>query len=276
MNKIYIFLFLLFITACSPASHKEVWIENAQNERIYVNIDGLENASYHKLAFIQHGLASNMSHPAVQKAKQAFLDNHFVVITFDSRYSLGKSDNRVQNVRCSTFKNDLETVIHWAKKQSFYHQPYALSGHSLGGATAIAYSAEHPKEVNLLVPITPVTGGMSWEKTCMQNMTDFCIYWKQRGNYEYTDHQKHQTVTIPYEVIKSCMNYNAYLLAPKIEAKTLLIGAQNDIVVNASDIENVSEKFEKGSVKIIKSSGHNFETKQNQTDLYNAINVFLR
>ncbi|MFR1031633.1 MAG: hypothetical protein ACLSE6_03540 [Alphaproteobacteria bacterium] len=36
----------------------------------------------------QHGLASNMEHPAVQTAKQAFLDKGYLFINFDSRHSL--------------------------------------------------------------------------------------------------------------------------------------------------------------------------------------------
>lgn len=277
MKKLYSIIFLFFITAC--ANHiqtQEFRIQNAQNENIYVKADGLENVSYHKLAIIQHGLASHLDHVAVQEAKQAFLDNHYVVITFDSRYSLGKGDNDVEKVRLKTFVEDLETVANWAKKQSFYSEPFALSGHSLGGASVIEFGAKYPEQVNILIPITPVISGKLWEKSCMENLTAFCRQWKQNGTYKYTDAQNHKTAIIPYAVVVSCNNYNAYALAPQINANTLLIAAEEDIIIDPDDIQKLSQNIRKSRVTKINSAGHNFEDRQNQIDLYQAINAFIK
>lgn len=277
MKKLYSIIFLFFITSCTiPQKTHEFWIQNEQGESIYVRADGLENSPNHKLAIIQHGLASHSDHVAVQAAKKAFLDNRYVVITFDSRYSLGQGNNDVEKVQLKTFKEDLETVIHWAEKQSFYSEPFALAGHSLGGASVIEFSTDYPDKVSVLVPITPVVSGKLWEKSCMKNLTDFCRQWKHNGTYQYTDNQKHKTAIIPYAVLTSCSHYNAYNLAPKIHAKTLFIAAQKDIVVNADDINNLSQLVKNGHVAVIPSSGHNFENPHNQTGLYQAINGFLQ
>ena len=277
MKKLCAFIFFFFIIACTPFRQTQhLWIQNSQNENIYIKIDGLENVSSHKLAIIQHGLASNMSHPAVQTAKKAFLDNHYVVISFDSRYSLGEGDNNVEKVRLATFNEDLETVVNWAKNQSFYDEPFALAGHSLGGASVIQFSAKHPELVNVLVPITPVISGRLWEKSCMQNMTPFCKQWKQNGIYNYTDAQNHKTAIIPYAVIPSCNAYNAYTLAPKIPAKTLLIAAENDIIINLPDMQKLSQKLQSGHLAIIPSGDHNFSNEQNQADLYQSVSAILK
>ena len=263
MKKFFIAVFLLFITAClSHIQTNEFWIQNPQNQSIFVKADGLENASHHKLAIIQHGLASNMNHVAVQEAKKAFLDNHYVVITFDSRYSLGEGNNDVEKVQLKTFTEDLETIVNWAKKQPFYAKPFALAGHSLGGASVIKFSAKYPEYVSVLVPITPVISGKSWEKSCMKNLGDFCLNWKQKGTYQYTDEQNHKTATIPFSVVTSCTNYDAYKIAKDIRAETLFIGAEKDIIINPNDIMALSKTFSKGSMSIIKYAGHNFEDKQ--------------
>ncbi len=276
MKKLYITIFVLFLSACTrPVQTNEFWIKNSQNENIFIRTDGLENVSSHKLVIIQHGLASNMNHTAVQEAKQAFLDNHYVVVTFDSRYSLGKGNNDVEKVELKTFTQDLETVADWVKKQPFYTEPFALVGHSLGGASVIEFSAKYPEQVSILVPITPVVSGKLWEKSCMENMPDFCRRWQHNGVYEYTDKQNNKTAIIPFSVVTSSKNYDAYNLATQINAKTLLIAAENDIVINPDDIRNLSKHIDNALIATIKSSGHNFEEQQNRNDLYQAINAFL-
>ena len=277
MRKIYLLLLLLIVTACAKTSiPSEVWIKNAQGEDIYVKIDGQENANAQKLAFIQHGLSANMNHRIVQTAKKAFLDNGYTVITFDSRHSLGKSGNDVKKARLATFADDLETVINWAKEQSFYHEPFALSGHSLGGASVLEYSAKYPQRVAKLVPIAPVVSGDNWEKACFENMSDFCQNWQQNGIYEYTDEKTGITAQIAYEVITDSKNYDAYELAPKIKADTLVISAQNDIIVPASGISGLAELGLNNIHTVqVANSGHNFESEQNSDELYRVINEFI-
>ena len=277
MRKVYILVFLLFIVACSAfQNNEEVWIQNVQNQSIYIKVDGLENASYHKLAIIQHGLASDMNHKVVQTAKKAFLDDNYVVVTFDARYSLGEGNNDVEKVRLRTFVQDLETVAAWAKTQPFYSEPFALSGHSLGGASVMDFTAKYPEKVNILVPVAPVVSGKLWEKSCMKNLKDFCVQWKETGNYEYIDEVSNKKAIIPFAVVSDIDNYNAVISAPAIKADVLLIGAENDIIINDEDLKNVSKAIKNGNFAIIKSADHNFKTNQNQTDLYKTISNFLQ
>jgi len=275
MRKILILFCVFFIAACASFGQSdEVWLKNAQNESLYVKVDGLENASQQKLVFIQHGLASNLNHHAVQAAKRAFLNKGYVVVTFDSRYSLGNSGNAVPFVRLSTFENDLETVTAWAKTQTFYSEPFALAGHSLGGASVLQYSAKYPQKVNLLVPMTPLISGERWEQSCMQNLGDFCKQWKKDGSFSYTDAKNHKTAAIPYAVVTDSKAYNAYTLAPRIEAKTLVVAAEKDNVIYPDDVKKLASQIH-GEVVVVPLSGHNFESKDNQANLYKAIREFL-
>jgi len=275
MKKFLIIGFLFFTFACS-IHQDEFRIKNTQNQSIYIRVDGLNNASDRKLAFIQHGLASYMEHQVVQTAKQAFLNNGYTVVTFDSRYSTGESGNDVKQARLSTFEEDLKTVVDWAKTQPFYSEPFALSGHSLGGASVLQYGAEHPKRISLLIPVAPVISGQLWETSCMNNLGDFCRQWKQNGTYEYTDKQNGRTVQIPYAVVTGSKNYNAYKLAGKIAAETLLIGAQKDIIIDTKDLQKLAKSIPDGKSVIVTGSGHNFEHQQNRTDLYQAIDTFIK
>ena len=277
MKKFLTILVLVCLVACAHLSQtEEYWVTNANNEQIYVKVDGLYNAPNQKLVFIEHGLASNLNHQAVKAAKKAFLNNGYTVITFDARYSLGNSGNEVKFVTLNTLRADLETVIDWAKDQPFYSEPFALSGHSLGGASILAYSAAFPDKVSKLIPIAPVISGNLWERDCMKNLPDFCPTWKKNGVYEYTDPKNHKTAVIPYTVLTESKNYDAAELAPNITAQTLLITPQNDIIVNPKDVEHLATLLKNGQSATVNASGHNFETKGNQADLYQAINAFLR
>lgn len=278
MKKFYVIVCLILAVSCAYlGKSREEWIKNAQNETLYVKIDGVDNAAHKKLVFIQHGLASNMEHQAVQAAKKAFLDSNYTVVTFDDRYSLGKSGNEVEFASLESFEKDLETVISWAKKQSFYSEPFALVGHSLGGASVLQYGADHPKQVSLLVPITPVISGELWEKSCMTNMEEFCKAWQQHGSFEYIDQKNQKKAIIPYKVVTESKSFNAYTLAPKITAKTLVIAGEKDIVIGTDEVKNLTTKLSKDSkAVVISGSGHNFENRQNQADLYKTIKGFIR
>ena len=274
MKKVFAIFLLCLIFACSKVEQpQEVWINNAQNEKLYLQIDGWQNAANHKLAFLQHGVASDMTHVAIQTAKKAFLDAGYMVVLFDSRYSLGKSDGEVQNVRLATFEDDLETVINWAKQQNFYSEPFALAGHSLGGASVLLYANNHPQQVNTLIPIVPVISGQLWEEGCLKNMPDFCRKWQEEGVYEYRNPIK--KAVIPYQVVEDAKSYNALTFSLPFKPRTLLVTAENDKIIAPQDIQNLA-KYLNSESSIILQSGHNFETEKSQTDLYQAILDFIQ
>lgn len=270
MKKFCVFILIFILANCSFLSNEQsVLLQNNQKQSIHVKV---YNETGNKLAFVLHGLASDMEHQTVQAAKQAFLDNGYTVVTFDARYSLGKSYGNVSNVSLNTFLDDLETVVNWAKKQDFYHEPFAIAGHSLGGAAAILYSHNNDN-ISFLIPIAPVTGGQQWENSCIKNMPEFCKQWKEKGYYEYK--LKNKSANIFYTVVDEAKSYNALKLAEDITASTLFIVAEQDRVIEEKDIENVSDVMNAKVIKISQSS-HNFTKKQNQNDLYQAIYNFIK
>ncbi len=271
MKRFGFAIFLFLMTACSKNELPyEVLIQNAQNESIYLELARDESTGNKKVAIIQHGLASNMEHPAVQTAKKAFLDKGYLVITFDSRYSLGKSGRNVADVRLSTFKNDLETVINWIKTQKFYDGSVTLAGHSLGGASILQYAAENPALVRDVIAITPVVSGNRWEKSCMDNMPDFCKDWKKNGIYHY------QTAIIPYAVVEESKTYDALKLAENIKAKVLLITTSDDNIIAPRDVKDLYRTLGSNkALSVVSGGGHNFTTERSRTELYDSIIQFI-
>ena len=276
MKKWLCVIFLVVITSCSKViKTEEILIKNADNEDIYVEVFKPKDAVSNKLAFIQHGLAADKGHAVVQTLKRAFLDKQYTVVLFDSRYSIGKSSGSVENARLNTFEEDLSTVVKWAETQDFYHQPFALAGHSLGGAAVLLFTYEYPEKVGLTIPVTPVVSGKNWEDTCMQNMPDFCRNWKQNGSYEYKPFGK--TATISYQTVEDAKSYDAKKILPAIKTPILLVAGENDQVVNPEAIAGLSAYITPNDkLEIIPHGSHNFENKENLTDLYNAVSAFIQ
>ena len=227
------------------------------------------------LVFLQHGLASSMEHPVIQTAKKAYLDNDYTVVSFDSRYSTGLSDGDVKDARMETFKQDLQTVTEWAKNQDFFIKPFALGGHSLGGASVLNYAAENPDNVSLITAIAPVVSGDLWEKSCFKNMMQFCQSWQQNGFYEYSFQGK--TFLISYDVINDAKNFNALDIVDLLSSPILLISADNDTIIPWQDVESLYKKMKaQKQFYVTKQSGHNFTSLQNQQDLYNILYNFIK
>ena len=270
MKRFCAFILIFMLVSCSFLSNeRSVLLQNNQGQSIYVKV---YNENGNKLAFVLHGLASDMNHQVVQSAKKAFLDNGYTVVTFDARYSLGKSYGNVSDVSLNTFLEDLETIINWAKKQPFYREPFAVAGHSLGGATTILYSHNNDN-INFLIPIAPVIGRQQWENSCMNNMPDFCKQWKEKSYYEYKLNDK--SANIFYTVVEEAKSYNALELSKNIKAPTLFVIAEKDRIIEEKDVKKVADLMNAKIIKINQST-HNFTKKQNQNDLYKVIYDFIK
>ncbi len=277
MRKICLLLIFLLWSCSQPQTTKRTTLITPQNDPLFVMVEGLDNADNHKLAFIQHGLASNQQHQAVQAAKKAFLANGYVVVTFDSRHSLGKSSRDVENTRISTFAEDLNNVTAWAAKQNFYSEPFAVAGHSLGGASVWTYAVQNPQKVNILIGIAPVISGDLWELSCFKNMPEFCRKWKSDGAYTYQTPDGKDKALISYQTLEDAKSFSALDDAQSLKAQPFLIAADNDNVIPPQDIQKLYDRLPAPKyMAIITDSSHNFVSGKNQDDLTEAISSFLK
>src|SRR3989344_3174993 len=153
----------------------KLFIKNRDNKKIALIIDRPENPK--GLVFIMHGLGGFKEQKHIVAFAEAFKEHNFMVVRFDARNSIGKSEGSCEYADITSYYQDLEDVISWSGRQGWYQQPFYLAGHSLGGICTSLYSEKYPKKVKALAPISTVISGkrildrepkervVEWERT---------------------------------------------------------------------------------------------------------------
>ena len=136
---------------------KKLFIQNRKGQKIVIL---LEESDHTKgLAFVMHGLGGTKDQPQMAAFAQAFKENGFTVVRFDTTNTFGESEGNYEDATVTNYYEDLEDAISWAKQQSWYQEQFYLAGHSLGGICTTLYTEKYPNEVKGLAPISTVVSG---------------------------------------------------------------------------------------------------------------------
>lgn len=254
-----------------------MFIRNNQGEKIAVAVDGLENLCHNRLAFVQHGLSGHKGQTMVRQPVKALVDCGFVVVSFDSRFSFGESDGVLEGASLTSFIDDLHTVVDWAKTQEFYVEPFALSGHSLGGGSVLKYAEDYPQKVSLLMPVAAMVGGKYFIRSRMLNDAKNYLYWKQAGKI-YRENKNHPEINgwLSFNVVRDMLRYDLVRDAVRVVCPTLVITGDED---PSSTVYNNSKLFEslhtQKQITILKQCGHLYDQLHNSDDLYQTIRKWV-
>ncbi len=248
-------------------------IRNSRGEKLSVAVERPQNAVCGRLVFIQHGLSGHKGQVMVRRPAAAFLDNGFVVVTFDSRHSFGESDGRLEYATLSSFVEDLETVVEWAKGEDFYHEPFALSGHSLGGGSVLRFAETNPAKVGLLVPVAAMVGGKYFIRSRLLNERDAYRRWQQE-EFQYRENKNHPEINgwLSFDVVRDMLRYNLVREAGSICCPTLLVTGDQDPSSTVYNNKKLLECLQcRKQLTILKECGHLYEKRANAEDLQQTI-----
>ncbi len=137
---------------------QKLFIKNRKGQKMAVLLE--EGPGGAPSAFVMHGLSGNKESPHIQTFAEAFLQNGFTVVRFDTRNTYGESEGNPEDETITEDFADLEDVISWASGQPWYREPFWLAGHSLGGICTALYAKKYPEKVAGLAPISTV---VSWQ-----------------------------------------------------------------------------------------------------------------
>lgn len=165
---------------------QKIRIKNRKHQTVVVVVE--KQKAQKGLAFVAHGLSGNKEQPHIASFAQAFKNEGFTVVRFDTTNTFGESDGRYEDATTTNYSEDLEDVIDWAKTQDWYEEPFYLAGHSLGGISIILYAQRHPGAVKGLAPISTVVSG---KLSAEAHGKEYIESWKRTGWKE------EESVTVP-------------------------------------------------------------------------------
>jgi len=123
---------------------QKLFIKNRKRQNVSVIVEQITNQE--GLAFVMHGLGGFKEQNHIATFANAFRDRGFTVVRFDTTNTLGESDGKYEDATITNYYEDLEDVLGWARKQKWYQEPFALSGHSLGGICTALFAERFPEK----------------------------------------------------------------------------------------------------------------------------------
>ena len=212
---------------------QKLFIKNRNNLNICIKLNTSSNRN--KLVFLEHGLSARKEYPHMKVMEEIFAENGYNVINFDATNSLNESDSSPEGITFTSHYQDLEDVIEWTSKQSFYNEPFALCGQSLGAASCINFAGTYSDKVKLLIAAAcPIINGKDLIKK-----DDMMIHIEKFGFLEKYSKSADKTLRINKIFNDDIKKYDLTKKIQKIKARTFIIQGLLDapyIVENSKNI----------------------------------------
>ncbi|MBU1111372.1 MAG: lysophospholipase [Nanoarchaeota archaeon] len=257
---------------------EKIFIQSRNNQKIAVLLDKTENQK--GLAFVMHGLGGFKEQKHLQAMTEAFLEEGFTVVRFDTRDSFGESEGNYENASITSYYQDLEDLIKWSKDQPFYQEPFYLAGHSLGGISVGTYAERFPDKIKGVAPISPVVSGkLHLEKKKKYNP-------ERLAEQDRTGWRINESKSKPGLIKKlSCHQFKEDLLKYDLIAEADKLTMPVLIIVEENDTSTIPEQQKllfdaiPGNHKelhIIKGAPHTFREPEHLTEIKDIFKKWIK
>lgn len=201
------------------------FIKNRKNQKIAVIVE--ENQDRKGLAFVMHGLGGFKEQPHLRAMAEAFKENGYTTVLFDTTNTLGESDGSYEDATTTNYYEDLEDVVKWAGTQNWYEEPFVLVGHSLGGICVALFAENYPEKVKALAPISAVVSGrLSVERPKHKEIEE---EWRRTGYKTEESRSKPGMIKkLKWSHIEDRLRYDLLPKVNRLIMPVLLIVGEND------------------------------------------------
>ncbi|MGE5540773.1 MAG: alpha/beta hydrolase [Bacillota bacterium] len=215
---------------------EKLFIKNRKGKKLSVLVEIAEDQK--GLVFGMHGLGGFKEQEHIQTFTDAFRECGFTTVRFDAANTLGESEGVYEDAAITNYYEDLEDVIAWAKSQSWYQEPFALTGHSLGGICTTLYAERHPREVLALAPISPVVSGKLSVEAHERFEPEEFAEWKKSG-WRVTESKSKpgNMKRLPWSHMEDRLKYDLVPDARTLTMPVLLIVGEADDTTPADHVK---------------------------------------
>lgn len=249
------------------------FIKNRNNVALSVLVEEEDNRR--GLVFLAHGLGGFKEQVHIRAMAEACLEAGYTVVTYDAANTIGESGGRVEDASLTSYFEDFEDVISWAKGQSWYKEPFVLVGHSLGAACSIMYTVKYPERVKAIAPISAFVAGKLYERTMPAEVLKT---WQSQGYMEEESASKPGLVKqIPWGFIEDGRKYDLRELAPHVTCPALLVVGSAD---NETPVEVEEQLMEKlggpKELRLIEGSPHSMREPEHVAELKRIVAAWIQ
>ncbi len=249
----------------------KLFIKNRNNDDISVLVEWVGNKNW--LVFVMHGLWWCKEQLHIQEFRKVFLDNGYVVVSFDTTNTYGESSyNTQENASVTWYYNDLEDVVSWAGKQEWYEEPFVLAGHSLWGICSVLFAIKHQDKIKALAPTS-----CSTYKSFFMRKKDIVDEWKENWILEYIGWAGN-TKTLKYEFMEDYSKYaDLEEKLFKIKVPVLLIVWDEDIIAPVDTQKKIyNSLWWDKELYIIKDAPHTFKSEKDLDEVYEVFDKWIK
>ena len=255
---------------------EKIFIESRTGAKIAVIF---EKAKKQKgLAFVMPGQGGFKEQPHMETFAAAFRENDYAVIRFDPRNSIGESEGKMEDATITSYYDDLEDVVRWAKTQSWYRGPFVLAGHSLGGICAALYAERHPGEVKALAPISTVVSGKLSYEAHMAHEPKEIEDWKRTG-WQVRESQSRPGVIkrLKWANMEDRLKYDLLEKVENLTMPVLMIVGEKDVGTPPEHQKILYDKLPgKKEMHVIKGAEHTFREKEHLNEIKEIFNCWIK
>jgi pimeloyl-ACP methyl ester carboxylesterase len=236
-------------------------IKNKHGLKLVIQVDTPENPT--NLVFIAHGQGGSMVQVHIQAFGQAFFENNFRAVYFDATHALGQSEGDLIDVTYDNYVEDLEDVISWTRTQSWFQQPFALCGQSMGAQSTAWYAEHHPNEIKLLAPIAPTVNFDLWISTMTP---EYRKQWQERGYKEEMSRTLGVMKRVGWGVAESLKKFDLIPDAGKLTMPVFFMAGEFDQPCPIENQLKLYDSIPSKNKKFVKIPGaeHSFRNKETQ------------
>lgn len=249
------------------------FIKNRLWENISILLEGETNKS--GLVFVMHWLGGFKEQKQIKKIVTSFLDNDFIVISFDTTNTFWESDGNYENATVTNYYNDLEDVITWSEIKNIYNGKIVLAGSSLGWICTCLYAQKYPEKIKAITPISTVVSG----QLSIDIMEQEELY-----NWEKTGYKIKESVSKPWVIkklkwshIQDRLKYNLLIDVNKLQFPILLIVGDQD---NTTPLKHQKILFDslpsKKELHVISGWPHTFHDINHLNELYHILDKWIK
>ena len=232
------------------------------------------------LVFVEHGLGGYKEQVAIIATVEIFFKNNYIVINFDATNSAGESGGRYEDANARLHYEDLVDVIEWSKGQSWYEEPFVLSGSSLGGYAVINYAELYPSVVKAIVAKAPLISGELFFKTYEKFHPEVLRSWRETGWHVRESVSKPGLIKrLPWSHMEEKLKHDLTINASKLTMPIIIfVGEEDDICpLDVQDIFfNLLPKNKENKLMVIKDAPHTFKKDNHIEEFKNILNNWLK